>query len=121
MHAAIVVRGNSRKHGRCAVRALADERRTGKARHHVGPRIAGHAERGGEHHAPDPSVGMTVPHGGEPAPSEATKRTSRFRLRAHLRDARHELPPVHVRHSVSRRRCPSRIDARIFERNNPSR
>ena len=28
---------------------------------------------------------MTVPHGGEPAPSEATKRTSRFRLRAHLR------------------------------------
>ena len=34
-----------------------------KARHHVGPRIAGHAVRGGEHHAPDSSVGMTVPHG----------------------------------------------------------
>ena len=65
MHAAIVVRGNSLKHGRCAVRALADERRTGKARHHVGPRIAGHAVRGGEHHAPDSSVGMTVPHGGQ--------------------------------------------------------
>ncbi len=32
---------------------------------------------------------------------------------------RDELPPVHVRHTVSRRLLPSRINAYIFERNNP--
>ena len=96
MHAAIVVRGNSRKHGRCAVRALADERRTGKARHHVGPRIAGHAVRGGEHHAPDSSVGMTVPHGGQGHDPDAVRAAV-----AHARGGHFGVEPRRARRATS--------------------
>ena len=35
-----------------------------------------------------------------------------------LADLRDELPANHARHSVSRRRCPSRIDVHMFGRNN---
>ena len=54
-----------REHARGAARAFANERRPCKPRHHVGPRVGGHAHRGGEHHPPDPSVGVSVPHGGQ--------------------------------------------------------
>ena len=60
-----------REHAHRGAGVLANERRACKPGHDLAPCIAGDVERGGQQYAPDASVGMVVPDGGQGRDADA--------------------------------------------------